>query len=144
MSLKIDEILSAATQAGIPQDKLKVLKQELEELEKEKADDRAANKGGPKAKNKFVFLIRGTKELAAQVQSGWLVKIKDSDDTNTVIDRLKTAAKEQNVNSRKKGIINAWRDVFLGMKRKFSKAQNVQPLKDLVEVKVLETEFINE
>lgn len=143
MSLKIDEILSAATQAGIAADKLKVLRQELEELELEKKNDRASN-NGPKAKNKFVFLARMDKETAAKVQAGFLVKVKEDEDVNTVIDKLKSAAKEQNVNSRKKGIVNTWRDCFGGLKRKFSKAHNVQPLKGLVEVVALEHEYINE
>lgn len=144
MSLKIDEIISAAQQAGITADKLKVLRQELEELEKEKADDRAANKG-PKAKNKFVILVRGDKDLAAKVQQGWIVKVKENDDTNTLVERIKSAAKEQNVNGRKKSIVNTFADIFRFLKRKFSKAHNWQGVtKEPAQVIVLEKEHINE
>lgn len=144
MSLKIEEISEILIQAGLDSSVRSKILKEAQTLEEEKKTEKQDNKE-PKQKNKLIIFIRGDKDLAAKVQSGWVVKTAESDDTNTLESRIKIAAKEQNANGRKKSIVNTFAETFQYLKRKFSKAHAFQPMtKTCVEVVVLQNEFINE
>lgn len=145
MSLKVpDDLNEILIQSGVDTALRSKIMKEAESLEADKKAEKSSN-FGPKAKNKFVIMVRGDKTLADKVQQGWIIKVKENDDTNTLVERIKNAAKEQNVNGRKKSIVNTFADVFKYLKRKFSKAHNWQPVtKEPAQVIVLEHEHINE
>jgi hypothetical protein len=144
MALKIEEVIDALKQENIPAQTLVSIETKLEELEKEKKEDRASNSGGVKSKNEFVIVVRGDEELKKTLQQGWVVQVKQGDDIQTLPSRFASAAKEHNAKQkRKKNPISIWRDFFQYCKRPFVKNLGVNiKTKEPVQVVVLEKEEI--
>lgn len=152
--LAIEDIISiintnvkdAETKKGILED----IKKIQAEKEAEKEDDK--ENAEPKQKNKHVFFVRKD-ENGKYADAGFLAKVSQNSDNSTVLSRLQTAAAQQNDAKKNKksnrgrkskgGVIATFRDFFYGSARKFTKPNDIQPLKELVEVIVLPTEEID-
>jgi hypothetical protein len=145
MPLNKEEIAQCLIQAGLDLNARNKALKEIEEAELAKKEEREANKDGPKAKNRFVICVRGDSELKKILQAGWVVKVPESSDNNTIIDRMTKAANLQNKSRKSKKMkLFTWRDFFLACKRKNTKQHDIQPItKEAVEVVVLEKEDIN-
>jgi len=116
MALQIDEIIAELNDLGIDAAKVKEAEEAFRKLEEEKADDRAANKQ-PKQKNQFVIVLNST----SGNKSGWVLQLKEGDDAQTTLDRVKRAAKQQNTNMKKfiKSPLKSFGDAMQNLKRKF-------------------------
>jgi len=145
MAINIDELNDLLTQAGIELEKRKLVLKEAEELEQEKKDEKAANKG-PKATKEFVVIIRGEPELKDKIQQAWIVQRKAEADNSCLVNEIKEVAREFNVGQkRQKRVVNAFRDVFRYVKRSFWKPKDIMvKTKEPVQVVIIEKEYINE
>jgi hypothetical protein len=151
MPIKIEELQSLLIEAGIKDvaQRSAVIKA-AQELENEKKLEREENKDGPKAKNRHVFFVRKD-EKGNYSEAGWVAKIPQDSDSNTLLSRIQTAAAKQNDGGNKSGRgrkskagkISKYSEFFTHSKRKFTKEAGIQPLKDLIEVIILPTEEID-
>jgi len=144
MSLTLEEIQMALVEAGLDATaRSKATKALREAEEAKKAESGSGN--GPKAKNRLVICVRGDDKLKEVLQAGYVIKVPESSDNNTILTRIQTASAQQNsASKRKKNFIAKYSDFFGFSKRKFTKGVDIQPLtKQAVEVIVLPTEEIN-
>lgn len=152
MSIKIEELQDVLLAAGVKDQALRTaILKEAQELEDAKKQEKEDNKDGPKAKNKHVFFVRKD-ELGNFSEAGFLAKVPSDSDNSTLLTRIQTAAARENDaksggggkrgRKSKFGKIEKYSEFFAHSKRKFNKEQNVQPLKELVEVVILPTEEI--
>jgi hypothetical protein len=149
--LPIDEIMAkihenvkdAETKKNLIED-IKKIQAELE-AEKEELKDET----GPKAKNKHVFFVRRD-EKGNYSEGGFLAKVPQDSDNNTLLQRIQQASAQQNDRPKSKrgrkgkgGKIEKYYDFFHGIKREYSKAVSIAPAKDLVEIVILPTDEID-
>ena len=144
--LSIEELQSVLIDAGINDinDRKRVLEEaqkRLKEIEEDKADSKS-----PKSKYRYAVCVRGDEALKEILQEAWIVKMPEAIPEDDLIERIKKAARENNNNSkRQKSIVKTFRDVFAYLKRKYSKAENFQPInKEPCRVHVLTSENIND
>jgi len=144
--IKIEELTLILTQAGVTDSKVKkAIIQEAEKLEADKKADKEAE-SGPKAKNRFVICVRGDDKLKEVLQAGYIMKVPENSDNNTILERIqKSSAEQNNSGKRKKKVnINKYSEFFAYSKRKHTKAADLQPItKEVVEVIVLPSEDID-
>lgn len=149
--LEIEEVIAVinenvkdpALKKSMIEDIKKIQAEKEAEKEEEKADK------GPKSKNKHVFFIRKD-ENGKYSDGGFLAKVSVESDNNTLLERIQQASAAQNNKPKKsnrgrkgKGAkIEKYYDFFYGCKREFTKAVNIQPIKELVEVIILPDENI--
>jgi len=144
MSLKLDEIQDALTQAGLDINARKKAISIMEQMEKEKKEDRADN-SAPKSKKQYVICLRGPASLKDSVSAGYIVQVSDTYDiqgrlTSDMVD----ASKEHNQNTKKKAnFVNTWLSFFAKIKRGCVKSKGIAvKTKEAVQVVFLESEDV--
>lgn len=127
MKFALDEIISTLAESGVPADKVKLVAQALEELGAENKADRDHAKV-PKSKQQFVIILANADgSVTTKDLTGWVVQIPEGDDTATTLDRIKSAAKDQNATMpkfKKKPLKNLG-DALQNLKRRFAKSAKV-------------------
>ena len=149
MAIKIDELNDILLTAGVKDQALRsAIIKTAEELEQDKKADK--DEAPKKGKSKHVIFIRKD-ENGKYAEAGCLAKVPQDSDNNTLLSRIQTAAAQHNEGGGKKsnrgrkskvGKIVSYLDFFSFCKRKFTKPVDIQPVKDLCEVIVLEDENI--
>jgi hypothetical protein len=132
-----------------PEVKKAILK-DIEKLEADKKAEKEEEKADkPKSKNKHVFFVRKD-EKDNYSEGGFLAKCPINRDNNDILNRIQTAAAQQNDQKKsnrgrksKAGRIEKYYDFFFGAKRKFTKGVDVQPIAELVEIVILPSEEID-
>lgn len=121
MALKLEELNEVLTEAGLDLPTRQKALAVARKHEEEKKEDREAS-SEPKSKNKFVVVMRKDSEQA------WVLQMKEDADENTLIKQMTEASRDSNRNQkRKKRFVNTWRDMFLYLKRAYSKQYGFQP-----------------
>ncbi len=145
MSLKLDEITEALTQAGLDINARKKAIAIMEQMEKEKKEDRADN-AVPKSKKQFVICLRGNGvDLKDKISAGYIVQVSDTYDIQgRLINDMVDASKEHNQNTKKKAnFINTWLNLFAKVKRGCVKNKGIAvKTKEAVQVVFLENEEV--
>jgi len=146
MSIKIDELQMILNSAGVKDATLKKnIILEAQKLEADKKSDKEVE-SGPKAKNRFVICVRGDDKLKEVLQAGYVIKVPENSDNNTILERIQQSSAEQNNSGKrkKKVNINKYSEFFAYSKRKHSKAVDIQPVtKEAVEIVILPSEEID-
>jgi len=148
--LPIDEIMAKIHENVKDAETKKNLIEDIKKIQAElEADKEEARDDAPKAKNKHVFFVRKD-EKGNYSEGGFLAKCPVGSDNNTLLSRIQTAAAQQNDKPKGKrgrkgkgGKIEKYYDFFYGAKREFTKAVNIQPVKELVEIVILPSEEID-
>ena len=145
MSLSKQEVNDILLNVGLDATaRSKVLK-EIEELEKEKKEERL-DSAAPKSKKQFVVVIRGDASLKDKIQQAWVVQRKEDADNTSLVKAIAKVGKEFNLGQkRKKRMVNAFREVFQYVKRSFWKAEDILvKTKEPCQVVFIEEEYITD
>jgi hypothetical protein len=152
MSIKLstDEILMVINQNVKDKPTKEAILADLKAIEEEKQAEKDEEKEDkPKAKNKHVFFVRKD-EKGVYSEAGFLAKVPQDSDNNTLLERIQKGAAMQNDKPKSKrgrkakgGRIEKYYDFFYGSKREFSKQVDIQPLRELVEIVILPSEEID-
>lgn len=152
--LEFEEVMMVINQNVKDPETKKSLLADLRQLEADKVAEKESEKedNGPKQKNKHVFFVRRDKD-GKYADAGFLAKASQDSDTSTILSRLQKSAAQQNdaKNNKKSnrgrkskgGAIQTFYDFFHGAKRKFTKENDIAPMKELVQVVVLESDEID-
>lgn len=119
MSVTLDEVMMVANNVGLDEEKYKTLVSELEALEAEKKEERANSK--KKNKSQLVVVVKGAPKDCEIVSH--IFQIDAEEDPNTLIDKVRAASIEHNINCKKKvNKVESFDDI-VHVKRKYSKEQ---------------------
>jgi hypothetical protein len=148
--LEFEEVMMVINQNVKDPETKKSLLADLRQLEADKqAEKEEAKEDGPKAKNKHVFFVRKASD-GTYADAGFLIKTPQESDTSTLLQRIQQSAAQQNNKPKsgrgrksKGGKIEKYYDYFHGIKREYSKAVSISPMKELVQVVVLESDEID-
>lgn len=123
MALTIEEIEQSLIQAGLDLPSRQKAMKELKEAEIAKKEERESSKG-TKSKYNYTVLVRSDNpdiKAALENTECFIAKTAEEIDQNTIPERMKVAAIEQNRNCKKKGKIFTLSDYFAAIKSKFHK-----------------------
>ena len=122
--MNIEELAGLMSQEGVDKDTYNKLLKAAEELENEKKADRQGN--GPKARNQFLVVLKSHLDLKEEdIVSHVFTAPAENFDPCTLLDKVRTAAVEQNSNSRKKKSKVESFDEVTKIKRKYLKPENI-------------------
>ena len=124
--IALENVQTVLAELKIEPDKQDKILQELQKIIEDEKNERAENKA-PKSKNEFgVILYDANNELAGKEFTASVFQVKQGFDFNTVLSKISTAARNQNVAAkRKKNVIETIGDACMYLKRKFTKEQEV-------------------
>jgi hypothetical protein len=123
MSLTLEEIEQSLIQAGLDLASRQKALKELKEAEAAKKEEREGNKAAKSKYNYTVIVRSDNADIKAALENTecFISKTDEAIDQNTIVDRMKVAALEQNRNCKKKGKIFTLGDYFAAVKSKFHK-----------------------
>ncbi len=147
MSLTKDEIAQCLIEAGLDLPARQKAIKAIEEAEQEKKAEKEG--GAKKSKYAYTILVRSDDpaiKAALENTEAFISKTDESIDQNSIPDRIKVGAIEQNRNSKKKGKIFTYADYFRYIKSKNHKidgagVKNVS--KEPVRILVLDKSELN-
>lgn len=119
--MNIDDLVEVLREKQIDSKVIDEIVDELKTIQKEKKEDTT-----PKQKNQFVVLASSpTNELSNA--EAWVAQIKEGDDPNAVVQKVETAMKDYNANTRKgrKNPLKNFAESCQYLPRKFLKKHNV-------------------
>lgn len=142
MALKLDDIVSVLKEQKLDATTLQTVVKKLEQVEEENKAERGS---GPKQKNQFVVVLKGSAEMEGKEYAAWVTQIPDGEDHNTVLSRLKVAATNtDNAQKRKKKSFKTVSEAFRNTKPVFAKEQKLRiKTKDYVPVIVVVDEALS-
>ena len=143
MSLSKQEVNDILLNVGLDATARSKVIKEIEELEKEKKEERL-DSAAPKSKKQFVVVIRGDAALKDKVQQAWVIQRKEDADNSTLVKTIAKVGKEFNLGQkRKKRMVNAFREVFQYVKRSFWKSEDILvKTKEPCQVVFIDEEYI--
>ena len=116
-----------------------VIQTVVQELQKVAAEEKADKEpSGPKQKYQYSIIVNSPTNDLNNLQ-GWVVKMPEDQKPSELLAKIQTAVAKQNNNTKKgrKFPLKSLAEAFNGLKRKFTKEENFQPLtRDPVQVTV--------
>lgn len=127
--LKLDDVIAALNDTGVPSDKVAQVRKELEKIEQEKKDERDSTKG-TRAKSEFVVILFD-KDGKIPVKTDFtaaVVQIEEGQAPAAALDKVKIVARAQNTTVKKfiKNPIKTVADAFANIKPKFAKQEKIK------------------
>lgn len=100
MAFKTEDVLDALREAGIDTAKQKVVLESLKAIEKEKKEEKEAEKG-PKTKNQFVVFVMDDGTLSNKELIGYVLQVPESASISATPETFRDAARAYNNGARK-------------------------------------------
>jgi 2-iminoacetate synthase ThiH len=141
-NINIEELQAILIEAGLDSKTRSTVLKTAEELVQEKKAEKEETKL-PKQKKQFVVVVKTTADLKGHEIVSSVFQMSESEDANTLVERLQKAAKIQSSTAkRKKFILDKFSDIILHLKPKLAKTEGVQiKTKDWVHTIVLDSKL---
>lgn len=125
--IAIEEVESVLLQKKLEPGKVQDIVKDLEKIVEEISEERKAN-AGERQKWEYVIVLDDKDNLLKGKEiAGWVVQQHENDNAGTLLGRIRDAAKAQNESAkRKKSSLSTMRDIFSGLKSKFTKEKKLR------------------